>query len=165
VPTLRAALQRIDPNMPLLGLDPMTELVTRNIQLWVVRLGAALFAVFGGVALLLAIVGVYGVKSYTVARRTKELGIRMAIGAHPRDVFKLIMKQGALQTALALVVGLGLSLAVGQLLASFLYQVSPFDPLALGAAGTILAFSALIACFLPARRATKVNPMVALRSE
>lgn len=165
VTQLRAALQRIDPMMPLLGVDPMTELVTRNIQLWIVRLGATLFAVFGGVALLLAIVGVYGVKSYTVARRTKELGIRMAIGAHPRDVFKLIMKQGVLQTALALFVGLGLSIAVGQLLGSFLYQVSPFDPLALTAAGSVLAISALIACFLPARRATKVNPMVALRSE
>jgi len=165
VATLRAMLQRIDPMMPLLDLAPMPELVTRNIQLWIVRLGAALFAVFGGVALLLAIVGVYGVKSYTVARRTKELGIRMAIGAHPRDVFRLIMKQGVLQTALALFVGLGLSLAVGQLLGSFLYQVSPFDPLALMAAGGVLALSALIACFLPARRATKVNPMVALRSE
>lgn len=165
VGTIRAALQRIDPLMPLLGVDPMTELVTRNIQLWVVRLGATLFAVFGGVALLLAIVGVYGVKSYSVARRTKELGIRMAIGAHPRDVFKLIMRQGVLQTALALFVGLGLSLAIGQALGSFLYQVSPFDPLALAVSGGVLAISALVACFLPARRATKVNPMVALRSE
>jgi predicted permease len=165
VATLRAALQRIDPLMPLLGVDPMTELVTRNIQLWIVRLGATLFGVFGGVALLLAIVGVYGVKSYSVARRTKELGIRMAIGAHPRDVFRLIMGQGALQTALALVVGVILALLVGQLLASFLYQVSPFDPLALAVAGAILAAAALIACFIPARRATKVNPMVALRSE
>jgi len=165
VATLRGALQRIDPLLPLLGVDPMTELITRNIQLWIVRLGAALFGVFGLVALLLAIVGVYGVKSYTVARRTKELGIRLAIGAHPRDIFKLIMRQGILQTTLALFVGLGLSLAVGQLLGSFLYQVSPFDPLALGAAGLVLAASALLACFLPARRATKVNPMVALRSE
>ncbi len=165
VPTLRSALQRIDPLMPLLALNPMSDLITRNIQLWIVRLGAALFAVFGGVALLLAVVGVYGVKSYTVARRTKELGIRMAIGAHPRDVFQLIMKQGVLQTTLALFVGLLLALAVGQLLGSFLYEVSPFDPLALGSAGLVLAASALIACFLPARRATKVNPMVALRSE
>ena len=165
VPSLRSALQRIDPLMPLLGLNPMSELVTRNIQLWIVRLGAALFAVFGGVALLLAVVGIYGVKSYTVARRTKELGIRMAIGAHPRDVFNLIMKQGVLQTALGLFVGLLLALGAGQLLGSLLYEVSPFDPLALGAAGGLLAASALIACFLPARRATKVSPMVALRSE
>ncbi|MEJ1971250.1 MAG: ABC transporter permease [Lacunisphaera sp.] len=165
VATLRAALHRIDPAMPLLGLNPMTELVTHNIQLWIVRLGAALFAVFGGVALLLAVVGVYGVKSYTVARRTKELGIRLAIGAHPRDVFTLIMKQGVLQTALGLFVGLLLALGVGQLLGSFLYQVSPFDPLALGGAGFVLAAAALLACFLPARRATKVSPMVALRSE
>jgi hypothetical protein len=165
VPALRQALQRIDPLMPLLALTPMTELVTRNIQLWVIRLGAVLFGVFGGVALLLAVVGVYGVKSYTVARRTKELGIRMAIGAHPRDVFRLIMHQGVLQTLLALGVGLGLCLGVGQVLGSFLVGVSPVDPLALGLSGGLLAAAALTACFFPARRATKVNPMVALRSE
>jgi predicted permease len=165
VPAIRAALHNIDPQMPVLGITPMTDLVGRNIQLWIVRLGAALFGIFGGVALLLAVVGVYGVKSYAVARRTKEIGIRMAIGAHPRDVFNLIMRQGVLQTGLALAVGLGLALLVGRMLASFLYQVSPLDPLALGLAALLLAASALLACFLPARRATKVSPMVALRSE
>lgn len=165
VPALRAALHNIDPLMPVLGITPMTDLIGRNIQLWIVRLGAALFGIFGGVALLLAVVGVYGVKSYAVARRTKEIGIRMAIGAHPRDVFNLIMKQGVLQTALALGAGLILAVLVGKALSSFLYQVSPLDPLALGLAGVVLAVSALLACFLPARRATKVSPMVALRSE
>ncbi len=165
VPALRTALHNIDPLMPVLGITPMSDLLGRNIQLWIVRLGAALFGIFGGVALLLAVVGVYGVKSYAVARRTKEIGIRMAIGAHPRDVFNLIMKQGVLQTALALSVGLVLALLVGRMLASFLYQVSPMDPLALGLAALMLAGSALLACFLPARRATKVSPMVALRSE
>ncbi len=165
IPSIRSALHRIDPQMPVLGLTPMSELINRNIQLWIVRLGAALFGLFGAVALLLAVVGVYGVKSYAVARRTREIGIRMAIGAHPRDVFNLIMKQGVLQTALALGAGLGLALLVGKMLSSFLYEVSPFDPLALGLAAFVLAASALLACFLPARRATKVNPTVALRSE
>ena len=165
VPAIRAALHNIDPQMPVLGITPMTDLVGRNIQLWIVRLGAALFGIFGGVALLLAVVGVYGVKSYAVARRTKEIGIRMAIGAHPRDVFNLIMKQGVLQTILALGVGLLLALGVGKMLSSFLYQVSPLDPLALVVSALVLAGSALLACFLPARRATKVSPMVALRSE
>ncbi len=165
VGTLRTALLHIDPQMPLLGVDPLSELLTRNIQLWIVRLGATLFAIFGGVALLLSVVGVYGVKSYAVARRTKEIGIRMAIGAHPRDVFKLIMNQGVLQTALALSFGLVLALLAGKALSSLLYEVSPFDPLALGLAAFVLAASALLACFLPARRATKVSPTVALRSE
>ncbi len=165
VPALRNALREINPLMPVLGVTPMSTLVDRNIELWIVRLGAALFGIFGGVALLLAVVGVYGVKTYLVSRRTREIGIRMAIGAHPSDVFYLIMKQGALQTALALGVGLLLSVGAGQLLGSFLYQVSPFDPVALGAAAVVLAAAALLACYLPARRATKVSPMVALRSE
>lgn len=165
VPAIRAALHAIDPQMPVLGITPMSDLIGRNIQLWIVRLGAALFGIFGSVALLLSVVGVYGVKSYTVARRTKEIGIRMAIGAHPRDVFKLIMNQGILQTTLALSLGLILALLVGKMLSSFLYQVSPFDPLALACAAFVLAASALLACFLPARRATKVSPTVALRSE
>jgi putative ABC transport system permease protein len=130
-----------------------------------VRLGAALFSVFGGIALLLAVVGVYGVKAYAVACRTREIGIRMALGAHRRDVFALIMRQGALQTALAVVVGLLLSLAVGRVLAKILYEVSPSDPLALAAASVILVAAALIACFLPARRATHVDPIEALRAE
>jgi predicted permease len=165
VPAVRAVLRRLDPALPLLGLDPMTRLVERNIQLWIVRLGAAMFGIFGGIALLLSVVGVYGVKSYAVARRTKEIGIRMAIGAHPGDIFQLIMRQGVLQTMLALGAGLLLALGAGQLLAGFLYQVSPFDPLALGLAAGVLATTALLACYFPSRRATKVSPITALRTE
>jgi len=140
-------------------------MMEQDIGLWIIRLGAVLFGIFGGVALLLAIVGVYGVKAYAVARRTREIGIRMALGAHPSDVFKLIMKQGALQTGVAVGVGVLLALAVGQLLAQMLYQVSPADPLALLGASVLLAVAALLACFFPARRATKVSPMTALRTE
>ena len=165
VPTLRSALRAIDPAMPVLGITPMTLLVERNIQLWVVRLGAALFGIFGSVALLLAVVGVYGVKTYLVSRRTREIGIRMAIGAHPHDIFRLIMRQGALQTALALGVGLLLAFGAGKVLGSLLYKVSPFDPVVLGLTTVVLAAAALTACYLPARRATKVNPIEALRAE
>jgi putative ABC transport system permease protein len=105
------------------------------------------------------------VKSYAVARRTREIGIRMALGAHPRDVFSLIMKQGALQTGFALAIGLLLALAVGQLLTQILYQVSPADPAALLTSSFMLSAAALLACYLPARRATKVTPMIALRTE
>ena len=162
---LRAALRSSNPDLPVLQITPYANLVEKNIGLWIVRIGAVLFGVFGAIALVLAVVGVYGVKSYAVARRTREIGIRMAVGAQPGDVFALIMKQGALQTALAVAAGLLLSLGVGQLLAKMLYQVSPADPVALGASATLLATAALLACFLPARRATKVSPMNALRAE
>jgi ABC-type antimicrobial peptide transport system permease subunit len=130
-----------------------------------VRLGAELFGVFGAIALLLAVVGVYGVKAYAVACRTREIGIRMALGAHRRDVFALIMRQGAVQTALAVVVGLVLALAAGRILAQILYQVSPSDPVALLASSVTLASAALLACFLPARRAARINPVEAMRAE
>jgi putative ABC transport system permease protein len=114
---------------------------------------------------LLAVVGVYGVKSYAVARRTHEIGIRMALGAMPADVFALIMKQGAQQTAFAVLTGVVLSLLVGKALAGMLFNVSPADPLVLGTAITLLSATALLACYLPARRATRISPTQALRSE
>ena len=165
IPTLRQALRELDPTLPILKMTPFVDLLEKSVSLWIVRLGAVLFGVFGGIALLLAVVGVYGVKSYAVARRTREIGIRMALGAHPRDVFSLIMKQGALQTGFALAVGLLLSIAAGRVLAQILYQVSPADPTALLASSILLSAAALLACYLPARRATKVSPMTALRTE
>ena len=165
IPTLREALRHLDPDLPILTMAPFSDLMERSVGLWIVRLGAILFGVFGGIALLLAVVGVYGVKAYAVARRTREIGIRMALGAHRGDVFRLIMKQGALQTAFALGLGLLISLGAGRVLAQMLYKVSPADPLALFAAGTLLGAAALLACFFPARRATRVSPMTALRTE
>jgi len=165
MPTLRQTLRELDPDLPLLQMMPYTDLMEKSPNLWIVKLGATLFGAFGMIALLLAVVGVYGVKAYAVACRTREIGIRMALGAHRRDVFALIMRQGVLQTALAVGVGLLLSLGAGRVLAKILYQVSPTDPLALLSATLMLAGAALIACFFPASRATRVNPMTALRSE
>jgi predicted permease len=165
MPTLRQTLREMDPDLPLLQMRPYVELMEKSPNLWIVKLGAMLFGAFGSIALLLAVVGVYGVKAYAVACRTREIGIRMALGAHRRDVFALIMRQGAMQTALALGVGLLLSLAAGRVLAKILYQVSPTDPLALVSASLMLATAALLACFFPASRATRVNPMTALRTE
>jgi predicted permease len=162
---LRQVLRAIDPDLPVLRLTTFTYLVEGNLDLWMVRVGAVMFGAFGGIALLLAVVGVYGVKAYAVARRTREIGIRMALGAMPGDVFALIIKQGALQTALAVLLGIGLSLLIGKILASALFGVSAADPLVLGASIALLAASALLACYLPARRATKVNPTEALRAE
>ncbi len=165
IPTIRQTLRNVDPTMPVLRIVPFADIVNSNVGLWAVRFGAVLFGVFGVIALLLAAVGIYGVKAYSVARRTREIGIRMALGAGRRDVFALIMKQGALQTGFALGVGLLLALGMGQLLAKMLYQVSPMDPLALGVSSLMLGAAALLACYLPARRATRVSPMTALRTE
>ena len=165
MPALRQMLREIDPDLPLLQMTPYVDLMEKSPDLWIVKLGATLFGAFGAIALLLAVVGVYGVKAYAVACRTREIGIRMALGAHRRNVFALIMRQGALQTALAVAVGLLLSLGAGRVLAGILYQVSPTDPLALVSATFMLAAAALLACFFPASRATRVNPMTALRTE
>jgi len=165
VGTLRTALRQLNPDLPVLQMQPLSEMLEKSIILWVIRLGAVMFGVFGGIALLLAVVGVYGVKSYVVERRTREIGIRMALGANPGDVFALVMKQGALQTAVSVGAGVGLSLLVGQALAAVLFQVSPMDPFALGLSALLLSVATLLACYLPARRATRVDPMVALRTE
>ena len=165
MPTLRQTLREIDPDLPLLQMTPYVDLMEKSPNLWIVKLGATLFGAFGSIALLLAVVGVYGVKAYAVACRTREIGIRMALGAHRRDVFGLIMRQGAKQTALAVGVGVLLSLGAGRVLARILYEVSPADPLALVGASLMLASAALLACFFPASRATRVNPMTALRTE
>ena len=162
---LRRELRALDPELPVLRLAPFADLVDGNLNLWVIKLGAMLFGTFGGIALLLAIVGVYGVKAYAVARRTREIGIRMALGAMPVDVLGLVMRQAVLQTAVAIAAGMILALLVGRVLASALFNVSPADPLVLGATIVILAAAALVACWVPARRATKVDPIIALRSE
>src|SRR2546430_4105111 len=165
MPTLRQSLREIDPNLPLLQMSPYVDLMEKSPNLWIVKLGAVLFGVFGCIALLLAVVGVFWGKGFAVACRTREIGIRMALGAHRKDVFALIMRQGAMQTALAVSVGLLLSLAAGRVLAKILYEVSPTDPLALVSASLMLATAALLACFFPASRATRVNPITALRTE
>jgi predicted permease len=165
MPTLRQTLREIDPDLPLLQMSPFVDLMEKSPDLWIVKLGATLFGAFGAIALMLAVVGVYGVKAYAVACRTREIGIRMALGAHRREVFALIMRQGAMQTALAVGAGLVLSLGAGRVLAKILYQVSPTDPLVLVSASVMLAVAALLACFFPASRATRVNPMTAPRTE
>ncbi len=165
LPELRREILAIDPTAPLLQLTTFRDFADRNVGLWIVRLGAVLFGTFGVLALLLATIGVYAVKAYAVARRTREIGIRMALGALPGDVFALIMRQGILQTAFAIAVGLILALLAGRALASMLYEVSPTDLPSLAVAVGALTLAALLACWLPARRATRVSPLVALRSE
>jgi len=161
----RRALHELDPELPILQMITFPAFMEKNFTLRMVDLGAMIFGVFGGVALLLASVGVYGLKAYAVERRTREIGIRIALGANRRDVFSLVMKQGALQTLVALAFGLGLSILVGKALAAVFFQVNPWDPFTLALSAAILTGATLAACFVPARRATRVSPLRALRTE
>jgi predicted permease len=162
---LRRTLGAMDPEAPLLFAKPFSSFVQKNINLLLPRMAAIAFGAFGVISLLLAMVGVYGVKAYAVASRTKEIGIRLALGARPRDVMAMILRQGALQACAGVLVGTGLALVAGQALSKMLYQVSPIDSPSLVLAVVMVTFAALLACFIPARRATKVDPMVALRTE
>jgi predicted permease len=162
---LRRELQRLDADLPVLQQLPFTSLLDKSVTLWMVRLGAVMFGIFGGIALLLAVVGVYGVKAYVVERRTREIGIRLALGASRRDVFSLIALQGVMQTAVSIAAGIALSLGAGRVLSTMLFSVSPADPISMVVAAVLLSAAALLACYLPARRATRVSPLIALRTE
>jgi putative ABC transport system permease protein len=125
----------------------------------------ALLGVFAGIALLLAVVGIYGAVAYTVEQRTGEIGVRMALGARTSDVLDLVVRQGMTPVILGLIIGLAGTFAVGRLLAAQLYQISPYNPWLLGATAIVLVLAALLACLIPARRATLVDPIQALRTE
>jgi putative ABC transport system permease protein len=135
------------------------------LDLWLVRAGAALFSIFGALALGLAVVGLYGVKSYSVARRTREIGIRMALGAQAGAVLKMIMREGSIMLVSGIAIGLLLAIATARILSGILYGVGALDPVAFTVAPLVLAIAALIATWLPARRATQINPIQALRAE
>jgi predicted permease len=160
---IRNEVQSLEKNLPLGNPELMSERVANS--LYAARMGAILLAVFGGLALLLASIGLYGVMSFAVSRRTREMGIRMALGARPVDVFRLVLRQGMTLVVIGLVFGLLVAAMVTRLLASFLYGVSTSDALTFTAIPVLLTLVALLACFLPARKATKVEPLVALRYE
>lgn len=162
---LRQSLRELDADLPLLQLLPFEQYLGQSYNLWMGRIGAALFGVFGGIALLLAALGVYGVRAYSVQRRTRELGIRLALGATSFQILWLVLRQGVLQTAVAVAIGLLLALPVGRALAFYLHEVRGHDPLLLLAAAGVLSAAALLASFLPARRAARIDPLRALRTE
>jgi putative ABC transport system permease protein len=162
---VRRAVRETDPTLPVLSLKTFPQHLDSNMEIWIIRTGATLFSVFGGLALALAIVGVYGVKAYSVARRTREIGIRMALGAQPQGVQWMIVREGIVMLAAGVVIGLLLAAATGRLLAGMLYQVGALDPIAFSTAPLLLGAATLIATWLPARRATRINPMTALRTE
>ncbi len=162
---IRAEILAYDPKLPLVQATTMRAFHDRSLELWAVRAGGRMFLALGLLALLLAVVGLYGVKSYLVSQRTREIGIRMALGARPHDVLTMVLREGAALAAVGIALGLPLAALLGFGLSSLLYDVKPLDPLVFAAAPSLLACAALVATWLPARRATRVAPLTALRAE
>ena len=160
---VRREVAALDENLPPQNLQPLSETV--SLASWSARTGATVLGVFGLLGLVLAAIGIYGVMSYSVSRRTREIGLRMALGAETRDVIRLILKQGMGLTLIGTIIGLMLALAVTRLLTSLLYGVTATDPATFAGVVLFVIGVAVLACYLPARRATKVDPMMALRCE
>jgi putative ABC transport system permease protein len=162
-PAVQRQVKAMNPDLPIINMRTMTEVISDSI--WQPRLYAILFGVFAAVALALASVGLYGVMAYSVSERSREIGIRMALGAERRDVLKLIVAQGMTLTLIGIGVGLAAALALTRLMRSLLFEVSVTDPSTFAGLAALLSVVAMLACYLPARRATKVDPMVALKCE
>jgi putative ABC transport system permease protein len=163
IPQVRRVIHEVNPDIAINEIKPMDEVITE--ALWQRRLWGALFALFAGVALLLAAVGIYGLMSYLASQRTREIGVRIALGAQKGDVLRLIVGQGLKVVAIGVAIGLIAALALSRLMKSLLFDVAATDPLTFAAMALLLACVALVACFIPARRAAKTDPIIALRVE
>ncbi len=163
LPTLRRQVQALQPTMPLTNVQTAGELISQ--VLWAPRMGAALLGIFGLIALTLAAIGIYGVMSYSVNQRTVEFGLRMALGARPSDVLGMVLRQGMLLVACGLLIGIVTALLATRLVGALLVGLSATDPLTFALISLLLAGVAALAGYVPARRATRVDPMVALRYE
>jgi putative ABC transport system permease protein len=161
--SVKQALAEIDPDQPVTNIMTMEDVLSASLGDY--RFYMELLGIFAGVAVLLAAVGIYGVMSYSVSERTHEIGIRMALGAHPRDALGLVAKLGLKLTSVGVAIGAALAFGVTRLISTFLFGVKPTDPLTYAAVALSLAAIALLACYIPARRATRVDPMIALRHE
>jgi putative ABC transport system permease protein len=165
VAEVREVAQSLAPAIPVYGVRTMTEALHGGNGLLFFEVGAGLAAALGLLGLILAVVGVYGVMSYSVSQRTQEIGLRIAMGAQKRDIFRMIGLRGAVLVASGLTVGLLTALAVGRLVSDFLVGVTPSDPITYVGVAALLATVACLATYIPTRRATKIDPMVALRYE
>jgi predicted permease len=163
IPAVRGEVAAIDPNLPPSNIQPLAENV--RMMLWLARTGAVVLGIFGLLGMTLAAIGIYGVMSYSVARRTREIGVRMALGAQAGAVLKLVVGQGLRLALVGAGIGLALAFAVTRLLRGFLYGVGTTDPATFAGVTLFLIAVALAACYLPARRATRIDPLTALRHD
>jgi putative ABC transport system permease protein len=163
IASAREQVKAVDPDQPIYNIRTMNEIRSESVA--PERLNLTLLSIFAGIALVLAVVGIYGVMSYSVTQRTHEIGIRMAIGAQPRDVFRMVLGQGMLLALIGVGIGLIGAFGLTRLMTSMLFGVAPTDPATFAAIALLLTIVALIACYLPGRRATKVDPVVSLRYE
>jgi predicted permease len=163
--TVRQEIRAVDSGLPVLGVRTLRAHVEGSSDYWLMQTGARMFSLFGGIALLLAVIGLYGVRAYSVARRTREIGIRMALGASAAETQKMVLKEGVQLMAVGTGIGLVLSLLLGTVLAGLLFHVQGADPLVFSVAVALLGGVSLVACYVPARRAARIDPMVALRWE
>jgi putative ABC transport system permease protein len=163
VSSVRKEVNALDPDQPIAAVKPMTQWLATSVA--TPRYRTTLLALFAALAMVLAATGIYGVMSYSVAQRTHEIGVRMALGARQVDVLKLVVRQGMVLTLIGVVVGLGGAVALTRVMSTLLFGVTEKDPITFGVVAALLIAVAFIACFVPARRATKVDPLVALRYE
>jgi ABC-type antimicrobial peptide transport system permease subunit len=163
--TIARVVRDVDERLPVLSVATWRDHLDAGLDVLVYRAGAAVFSAFGGIALLLAVLGVYGVKSYVVSRRTREFGIRIAIGAQPRALLWQVLREGGRITTIGIGIGLLLAVGAGQFLRGIVYGVKSIEPVVLVTAPLILLAASLVASYIPALRATRVDPTVALRSE
>ena len=160
---IKRAIWQVSPDTGVFNVMPVTRLSANTV--WQSRVWGLLFGIFSAIALALAAVGIYGVMAYFVSQRTREIGIRMALGAQWRDVLKLVLSSGMLLAGIGLAIGLAGAFALTRLMATLLFEVSPTDPFTFGVVAFCVILATLLACYIPARRATKVDPLVALRYE
>ncbi|HEX8748287.1 MAG TPA: FtsX-like permease family protein, partial [Pyrinomonadaceae bacterium] len=161
--SLRKQVYALDPDQPVSDVMTMEERLNQSLSQ--PRFSAVLLGLFALVALVLAAVGIYGVISYTVTQRTHEIGIRMALGASAQDILKMVVGQGMMLTLIGVGIGLVAAFLLTRAMSSLLFEVSSFDPLTYAGVSLLLVIIAFIACYIPARRATRVDPMIALRYE
>ncbi len=160
-PMVRRELRAIDPNQPISSVRTMEEVMSDTVGR--ARFNTLLLGLFAALATLLAAVGIFGVMNYSVTLRTREIGLRMALGARPREVLLLILKQGLLLTLLGVAIGLAGALALTRVMSGLLFGIGAADPATYAAIVLVLLVVSFIACYIPARRATRVDPLIALR--
>jgi putative ABC transport system permease protein len=160
---VRESIRAIDKEQPVYNIRPMTQLIDDSVAQR--RFNMALLGGFALLALVLASIGIYGVMSYSVAQRTREIGVRIALGAQPRDVLRTVLSQALILTVMGLVLGVFGAIALSKFLVTLLFGIKPTDPLTFALVSIVLGTIAIVACFIPARRATKIDPLVALKAE